>query len=208
MEWLPPDIQATPEYRPRRIHASTSYLAGKRFVQNGDTLIPEATIRRAEPDDAPALATLGAATFTETFGYLYAPEDLQVYLFGSHSVDAWTRVLADPERGVWVAALGGVPVGFITVGACKLPVENREPMAGEVHQLYVLARYHNLRLGTQLMDVGLEWLETQGRTPLYVGVWSKNLGAQRFYRRYGFNKVGEYGFPVGKTVDHEFILRR
>jgi diamine N-acetyltransferase len=58
------------------------------------------------------------------------------------------------------------------------------------------------------MDVGLEWLERQGRTPLYVGVWSKNLGAQRFYRRYGFNKVGEYGFPVGKTVDHEFILRR
>jgi ribosomal protein S18 acetylase RimI-like enzyme len=41
-----------------------------------------------------------------------------------------------------------------------------------------------------------------------VGVWSQNLGAQRFYRRYGFDKAGEYGFSVGKTVDHEFILRR
>ena len=58
------------------------------------------------------------------------------------------------------------------------------------------------------MNAGLEWLEAQGRAPLYVGVWSENLGARRFYCRYGFNKVGEYGFRVGGTVDREFILRR
>lgn len=170
---------------------------------------PQATIRRATPDDAPTLAALGAATFTETFGHLYPPEDLQAFLVGSHSVDAWIRTLADFERAVWIAALAdATPIGFIAVGACKLPVENREPAAGEIQQLYVLARHHNLRLGSRLMDVGLEWLETQGRTPLYIGVWSENFGAQRFYGRYGFSKVGEYGFPVGKTVDREFILRR
>jgi len=169
----------------------------------------EATIRRAGPADAPVLATLGAETFTETFGHLYAREDLEAYLVGSHSVEAWTRTLTDPVRAAWLATLGGATAaGFIAVGACKLPIENREPTAGEIHQLYVLARHHNLRLGSRLMDIGLEWLESQGRTPLYVGVWSENLGAQRFYRRYGFERVGEYGFPVGKTVDHEFILRK
>lgn len=170
---------------------------------------PAPAIRRATASDAPTLATLGAATFTETFGHLYPPEDLQTFLVGSHSVDAWTRTLADSERAVWIAELAdSTPVGFIAVGACKLPVENRESTAGEIHQLYVLARYHNLRLGSRLMDVGLEWLESQGRTPVYIGVWSENFGAQRFYGRYGFNKVGEYGFPVGTTVDREFILKR
>jgi diamine N-acetyltransferase len=167
------------------------------------------TIRRATPDDAPQLAVLGAATFNETFGHLYPPEDLRAFLAGSHSVDAWARVLADPQRAVWVAVLANsTPIGFIAVGACKLPIEKRAPTAGEIQQLYVLAQYHNLRLGSRLMDRGLEWLEAQGRTPLYVGVWSENFGAQRFYGRYGFDKVGEYGFPVGKTVDHEFILMR
>lgn len=165
-------------------------------------------MRRADSDDAATLAHLGATTFTETFGHLYPPEDLHAYLAGSHSVNAWTRALADSQRAVWLATLAdATPVGFIAVGACKLPVENLEPTAGEVHQLYVLARHHNLRVGTQLMAVGLEWLQSQGRTPLYVGVWSENFGAQRFYGRYGFDKVGEYGFPVGKTVDREFILR-
>jgi diamine N-acetyltransferase len=167
------------------------------------------TIRRATAADAAGLAALGAATFTETFGHLYPPEDLQAFLTGSHSVDAWTRMLADPQRAVWVAALAaGTQIGFIVVGACKLPVENLEPTAGEIQQLYVLARHHNLRLGSRLMDIGVQWLAAQDLAPVYIGVWSENLGAQRFYDRYGFSKVGEYGFPVGKTVDREFILKR
>jgi ribosomal protein S18 acetylase RimI-like enzyme len=170
---------------------------------------PEAAIRWATLDDGPALAALGAATFCETFGHLYPPADLHAFLVGSHSVAAWNRTLSDSDRAVWLAALAdGTPIGFIVVGSCKLPVENREPTAGEIQQLYVLARHHNLRLGSRLMNAGLEWLEAQGRAPLYVGVWSENLGARRFYCRYGFNKVGEYGFRVGGTVDREFILRR
>jgi len=170
---------------------------------------PQPTLHRATTGDAEMLAALGAATFTETFGHLYPPEDLQAFLTESHSIDVWTRTLADADRAVWVAMLAdATPIGSITVGACKLPVENCEPTAGEVQQLYVLARYHNLRLGSRLMDAGLGWLEAQGRAPLYIGVWSENIGAQRFYARYGFNKVGEYGFKVGKTVDREFILKR
>jgi ribosomal protein S18 acetylase RimI-like enzyme len=178
-------------------------------MQSMTNSTPEVTIRRATTNDASILAGLGAATFTETFGHLYPPEDLQTFLTASHSVDAWTRSLSNSQRAVWVATLDdATPIGFIVVGACKLPVENREPTAGEIQQLYVLARYHNLRLGSRLMDLGLQWLQSQGRTPLYIGVWSENYGAQRFYGRYGFEKVGEYGFPVGKTVDREFILKR
>jgi len=171
--------------------------------------VPDLLARALETTLDHRLAVLGAATFTETFGHLYPPEDLQTFLVGSHSVDAWNRALTDSQRAVWIAALAdATPIGFIVVGACKLPVENREPAAGEIQQLYVLAQHHNLRLGSDLMNLGLEWLEAQGRRPLYIGVWSENLGAQRFYQRYGFTKVGEYGFPVGKTVDREFILRR
>jgi len=170
---------------------------------------PQITLRRATSFDASALSALGAATFTKTFGHLYPAEDLQNFLIGSHSVDAWTLTLADSQRAVWIATPADAPpVGFITVGACKLPIENREPNAGEIQQLYVLGQYHNLRLGSRLMDLGLKWLQAQGRTPLYIGVWSENFGAQRFYARYGFDKVGEYGFPVGNTVDREFILKR
>ena len=166
------------------------------------------SFRRASLDDAITLAALGAATFTETFGHLYPPEDLQTFLIESHSVDTWRRTLTDCTRAVWLAVFNDAPSGFIAVGTCKLPIDNREPTAGEIHQLYVRAQHHNLRLGSRLMDLGLEWLQAQRQTPQYVGVWSENFGGQRFYARYGFKKVGEYGFRVGKTVDREFILKR
>lgn len=165
-------------------------------------------IRQATPADAQKLAVLGAATFVETFGHLYPPDDLHAFLVGTHSLEAWTARLSDSGVAVWMASSDSTPIGFVTVGSCKLPVERLERNAGEIQQLYVLARYQNLRLGTRLMALGVEWLEARRRTPLYVGVWSQNHGAQRFYGRYGFNKVGEYGFPVGNTVDREFILRR
>ena len=57
------------------------------------------------------------------------------------------------------------------------------------------------------MRIALDWLARPGRM-LWIGVWSKNLGAQRLYARHGFQKVGEYKFAVGNTRDDEFILRR
>lgn len=168
-----------------------------------------AAFRLATVADAALLAALSAAAFTGTFGHLYPPEDLRAFLAASHSEAAWGRALKDPHRAVWIASVGDAsPVGYLSVGTCKLPVDNLEPGAGEIHQLYVLASHHNLRLGSRLMEIGLDWLQARGRSPLYVGVWSENAGAQRFYARYGFVKVGEYGFPVGRIVDREFILRR
>jgi ribosomal protein S18 acetylase RimI-like enzyme len=167
------------------------------------------TIRRATVGDATSMAELGAATFTEAFGHLYRPEDLAEFLALSHSPDTWTRTLGDTQRAVFVAEDAiGRKAGFVCVGACKLPVQNLEPTSGEIQQLYVRAEFQNFRLGSRLMDAGLGWLTEHGRSPLYIGVWSQNLGAQRFYGRYGFNKIGEYGFPVGKQVDREFILKR
>ena len=169
---------------------------------------PSFVVRRAAPHDAAELARLAELTFTETFGHLYPPRDLASYVADTYTEAACLETLADPRIAYWVAAAAGEPaVGFALAGHCKLPVMSLEPTAGELRQLYVRSTHQNRRLGAQLFETALEWLE-QRYAPLYIGVWSGNHGAQRFYARYGFAKVGEYGFPVGKTVDREFILKR
>lgn len=102
----------------------------------------------------------------------------------------------------------GGPVGYVVAGPCKLPAPDLEPRAGEVRELYLLASHQGRGLGSQLLEAALDWLDHEGRTPLYIGVWSENLGAQRLYGRYGFEKIGEYDFPVGRQLDREFILKR
>jgi ribosomal protein S18 acetylase RimI-like enzyme len=174
---------------------------------------PTTGLRRAGPADAAALAAVGRATFVETFGHLYRPRDLADFLATSHSTARWAAYLAEPGLAVWVAAeAGGDIAGYVMAGGCKLPVPSADPrggrQSGEVRQLYLRRRAQGRGLGTYLLVVALDWLRNAGRHPLYVGVWSGNFGAQRLYGRFGFTKVGEYDFPVGRHLDREFILRR
>lgn len=168
-----------------------------------------ATIRRAAPADAAVLAELGAATFVETFGHLYTPEDLRAFLEESHSVPAYAGVLADPAYALWLAEdEAGRAIGYAQAGPCGLPHADVRPEDGELKRLYVRAGTQNAGTGRALMDAAMVWLLRNGPRTLWISVWSENLGAQRFYARYGFAFAGEYAFIVGEQRDREFMYRR
>ena len=165
-------------------------------------------IRRATVEDAPLLSELAARTFTETFGHLYPPQDLQAFLADAYAVDKQRIILAHPDYAVWLLEDDGVAVGHAAAGPCGLPHPQVAPGDGELKRLYVLKSHQNDGWGARLFDTALAWLQGDGPRTLWIGVWSENFGAQRFYARYGFERVGEYEFPVGQIRDLEFILRR
>jgi GNAT superfamily N-acetyltransferase len=166
------------------------------------------TIRRATPQDAEVLSRLAAKTFVETFGHLYPDEDLQDFLADAYAVDKQHVILGHPDYAVWLLEHEGQAVGHAAAGPCGLPHPDVAAGDGELKRFYVLASHQNGGWGGRLFDVVLDWLQRDGPRTLWIGVWSGNLGAQRFYARHGFVHVGEYEFPVGRVRDREFILRR
>ncbi|KAF8932090.1 N-acetyltransferase GCN5 [Dissophora ornata] len=166
-------------------------------------------LRQAVPDDAAVLAQLGALTFTHTFGHLYNPKDLQDYITSTYTVEEHLIPLTDSRESFWLLEDdNGQALAFGWAGACKLPVPNLESNAGEIKRLYVHPDHQGKKLGSQILKKMLAWLGEEGFDPLYIGVWSENLGAQRLYGVYGFEKFSEYEFAVGIHRDHEFILKR
>lgn len=165
-------------------------------------------IRRATPDDAEALAAVGATTFAETFGHLYPREDLEAFLTEAYDLAATRKNLADPRKAAWLVEAEGEVIGYAEVGPCGLPHPDVTDACGELKRFYFRKAWQNRGLGRALFDETMAWLTREGPRHVWIGVWSENHGAQRFYVREGFEKVGEYGFRVGQTVDHEFILRR
>jgi len=168
----------------------------------------EPTTRRAGSADAEVLARIGAETFVETFGHLYEPEDLALFLADAYGVERTRADLADPAKASWLVEINGEAIGYATVGPCGLPHAEVTPDCGELKRFYFYKAWQNGGLGGGLFDQTMAWLERDGPRTIWIGVWSENHGAQRFYARQGFEKVGEYGFAVGSTVDREFILRR
>lgn len=170
--------------------------------------MPQPTTRRAGPADAEALARIGAETFTETFGHLYAPHDLAQFLSEAYGLERTRADLADPAKASWLVEADGEAIGYASAGPCGLPHPDVTPACGELKRFYFRKRWQNGGLGRGLFDEVMAWLQRDGGRTIWIGVWSENHGAQRFYARHGFEKAGEYGFAVGATVDHEFILRR
>ena len=184
-------------------------------------------LRRATLEDADALSVLASTCFTQTFGHLYAPDDLDRFIHEAYSPEVLREELADPKRPTWLlfleeseadatapectdarTASEGKLIGYVTVCPAHLPHPEVKEGDGEVQRLYLLREYQGGGRGSRMLEHALNWLEADGPRTLWIGAWSENYGAQRLYGRYGFTKVGEYSFMVGDHADREFILRR
>ncbi len=166
------------------------------------------TIRRATPGDAETLAAIGAACFSETFGHLYPPEDLAAFLAEAYSVERARADLGNRAKAAWLVEADGRAVGHALACPAKLPHDAIAPGDGEIDRIYVLRSHQGGGTGSRLLAEVMGWLLRDGPRPLWLGVWSENLGAQRLYARHGFEVVGSYAFVVGNSRDHELIMRR
>jgi GNAT superfamily N-acetyltransferase len=174
--------------------------------------LSDALIRPARVEDAEALASLGRTTFIDTFiagfGIPYPPEDLNPYLEANFSVETTRNKLLDAAQSWWAAERNGEIVGFANAGPNTLPHPQGRASHAELRRLYVARSAQGLGLGTRLLETALEWMEAHTDGPLWIGVWSGNLKAQKLYAAYGFEIAGEYKYPVGSWYDDEFIMRR
>ena len=161
--------------------------------------------RSATVRDAGSLSALGAATFVATFGHLYQPNDLEIFL-QNHSPDVWAKELADPAFAVRVAELDGNMVGYAKLGPPHLPFEPRGK-AAELRQLYVVEEMKGQGIAQKLIEWVVDRARERRADHLYLSVFTDNHRARRFYEKFGFEPEGTYAFMVGTHADEDIVMR-
>lgn len=164
------------------------------------------TLRAATKADAATLAALGARTFTDTFGHLYDPDDLDSFL-KNHAEEHWAAELCDPEFAVLLVEVGDEAVGYAKIGPPHLPFEPRG-VAVELRQFYLVKAWQGHGLADEMMRWVIDQAERKGGDDLYLSVFVDNSRARRFYERWGFVAEGRYAFMVGAHADEEIVMRR
>lgn len=164
-------------------------------------------LRLAQPADAAALARLGRESFVAKFGAMYAPDDLAAFLAQAYADAAVAAELARPDIVCCLADAGDSLAGYCKLALkCGWPEFTRGAGAIELKQLYTDPAMTGQGIGASLIDWAIGEARSHGADEIQLSVWSGNEGAQRFYARYGFVKVGETTFLVGNHVDEEFVF--
>lgn len=176
-------------------------------------------IRRARPDDAPAVATLGAAVFTSTFKDSgCTPAQLQKFLSKTYTARAITSEMSDPSKTILVAVGAGDarrgPGSEAIVGFAQMTRGSHlgEPCVRgleapvELQRLYVGEGQHGRGVGRALAGAVEHLARGEGFRHVWLGVWEGNHRAQRFYANGGFTRIGEHVFDVGGDLQTDEIM--
>ena len=163
--------------------------------------------RDATPADGAALDAMAQAIWIETFSHGVSAEDASAYLAQAYGPDG--KLIADLSSGAarfHLALADGRVVGYAKVNPPWLP--DAEPGALQLSQIYVSSDQHGAGIGKALLDWAIATARAQGATALLLTVWEENHRAAAFYRKHGFEHIGDYAFAVGTQVDTDHIMRR
>lgn len=161
--------------------------------------------RDAVPADLPAIDALFRASFTATFGHLYAPADLAKFL-AKFTPQAWAQEFAAPDYAFRLAEDAEGLAGYAKISALTLPAETSAP-AIELRQLYLAERAKGSGAAQALMDWAIASARARGAAELWLSVYVDNDRAKRFYVRNGFEDMGAYAFMVGDHADEDRLMR-
>jgi len=167
------------------------------------------TIRDATIADADRLALIGGATFLETFAGTLDGAAIIAHCQREHSAATYQRFL-EGDYQAWLAVVspGDAPIGFALLGPPNLPGAIEDGSDLELKRIYVLSRFHGDGPGRALMKLAVEQAARKGARRLLLGVYKHNERALRFYRKNGFDQVGERRFRVGEREYEDIVLAK
>lgn len=141
--------------------------------------------------------------------------DLRAHLEKNLAAKNFARMLE--QDTILVVEIDGRMVGFVQFGKCdpstKLGTSFEQADSEtdqELQRLYVLREFQNRKIGAQLMEAALNHPRMKNASRIFLDVWEHNLGAQRFYQRFGFQVIGERKFEVesGAETSADLIMVR
>ena len=150
------------------------------------------TIRRAKPQDAPAIAQVRIDCWRLAYRGLIPA----AYLDGmqrEQSIALWDRVLTADENdtSVFVAEHGGEVVGF---AAGNMLQEPRFDLNAELSAVYLRREFQRAGIGRRLVSAVAAAQRKHGATGLIVWVIAGNKAARAFYEELGAALLVEQPF--------------
>jgi len=143
-------------------------------------------IRRAEPEDAVAIASVHDRAWRGAYAGIIPHRALNA-MVGRRGPRWWANAIRRSTT-VLLLEVGGELAGYATLGRNR--AKDLE-QAGEIYELYLSPEYQGIGFGHRLFQAAREMLEAHGFAGLVVWVLEDNDPARQFYERIGGRDVAD-----------------
>lgn len=164
--------------------------------------------RLAAPSDATMLVAFAARTFRDAFGADNRPEDIESHVAGAFGIQRQSDELADGAVVTLLAECDSLPVAYaqLRIGSAPKGLDGQGTI--ELWRFYVDRAWHGHGLAQRLMAAVIEQSLARDARRLWLGVWERNSRAIGFYRKCGFEKLGEQEFVLGTDPQVDWVMVR
>jgi len=154
------------------------------------------SITKASKKDAETLLKLAVTTFRESHGHSAAADDIGEYINAKFTLKNIERELSDESNVFYLIYVNEELAGYSKIIYNKAYENLTQANSTKLERLYVLEKFHDLKVGKQLMDFNLNLAKQNAQTGLWLYVWTENHRAVRFYTNYGFQQIAETTFQI------------
>jgi ribosomal protein S18 acetylase RimI-like enzyme len=165
-------------------------------------------IRRATLSDLQLICVLAITTHYEAYFELDPSHDLADYCVRFFDLETVKSELANPNLTYLIAEYKGNAVGFAELREGKKVKCMEGKNAIEVQRIYVIEPMKGKGIGKALIEKCCEIGREKGYASIWLGVWDKNVEAQKFYRKIGMENVGLTDFSDGKNEFLNFVFAK
>jgi ribosomal protein S18 acetylase RimI-like enzyme len=153
-------------------------------------------IRPMQPHEIPALVRIYVETIKTTHAGLVSEQFLES-VSDESTRQRLEGIFNSPDHRPfgYVCDHDGTIIGFAVGDLATYPPEGYE---GELRMIYVLPAYHHMGVGRKLLRAVAEHFEREGVKSMFLGVFTNNSPARRFYEAFGGQKIDEYPGEAGK----------
>jgi GNAT superfamily N-acetyltransferase len=137
-------------------------------------------VRRAEPQDAPAISEVHRQAWSQAYAGLIPHKPL-IQMLERRGEGWWRKAVRGPAT-LLVLDIGGVIAGYATIGLNRA---RALPYDGEIYELYLRPEYQGIGLGRRLFGESRRLLKSLGCEGLVVWCLEDSEHAARFLRRHG-----------------------
>ncbi|MFT3715073.1 MAG: GNAT family N-acetyltransferase [Gordonia sp. (in: high G+C Gram-positive bacteria)] len=166
-----------------------------------------------DPAQAEAVADVAAITFPLACPPHSRPENIAAHIATELSPDRFAAWIAADDHDVLVARDGDALIGY-TLIVYGLPADPDVaavvPADGvaEISKMYVLPDHHGAGVSHRLMEAALDAARRHGATTAWLGVNDENDRAVAYYRKMGFEIVGDKSFDMNGVIEHDHVMAR